>query len=540
MLWYKKHYCLFFNSRNVKNEEGEVETKEFLKSAESTSYKVRNKYTGETLKKTNEAESRLTCATKHIVAPVCGQDKDNSLNLSTETEKDNEVNVEIKNGKESNESEGNVVSSLSVKEEFKESLNVQGGWETNNASEEIKHSSKSVSQKDNKIQVKTRTMEMEMEQQSMIPSVEGNESSYDASICDSNISADLQQVQSELVNVAPKLETENNMDSKHSDYPVHKLKIPRGPKIKRTLSKAERLSRARKAKNALAMKMSSKGGPMKANLPARLGDISEGSSTPKGSISSSVKAEKTVKRRKSSKGSRASSISPRGYGYSMAFMDMDKPTVSVVKQGLDTEESTPDNSLTDNYSSQSLVCAPTSPASSAGTPSENQQAPKKQTYQAKKFRLDQITGKLSAQRQSEAQAAANSPSAFQLARHSSPHPPPPNPSPSPPPNQPPPYPRESYPPGPPPLIYSPMARSCCPTPPHQHMYGAHPGHGMHLPAGRMPPHLEFPPPTSGFMLYTHRMNNYAPQPPPLPPRPCMGQCKSHMNFVVSNQGSMLS
>ena len=463
------------------------------------------------------------------------------MNMLTQTEEDNEVNLEIKNGKESDESKKNVVSALPVKEELKELLNVQGGWETNSASEEIRHGSKSVNQEDNKIQVKTCTMEMEikMKPQNTFPSVEGNEFSYDASNCDSNISADLQQEQSELVTVTPKLETENNMDSKHSEYPVHKLKICKGPKIKRTLSKAERLSRARKAKSALAMKMSSKGGSMKAILPTRHGDIPEGGSTPTGTINSCVKAEKTVQRRKSSKGSRSSSISPRGYGYSMAFMDMEKPTVSVVKQGPDTEESTPDNSLTDN-SSQSLACAPTSPASSAGTPSENQPAPKKQTYQAKKFRLDQITGKLSAQRQSEAQAAANSPSAFQLAKHSSPHPPPPNPSPSPPPNQPPPYPIETYPPtGPPPLIYSPMARSCCPTPPHQHMYGAHPGHGMHLPAGRMPPHLEFPPPSSGYMLYAHRMN-YTPRPPPLPPRPCMGQCKSHMDFIVSSQGTMLS
>ena len=383
--------------------------------------------------------------------------------------------------------------------------------------------------------VDDEVVQIKLDLQSSFPANEENENSNDGSVCDSNSSEVQEQTDSSaLPTVAPNTEANTSAVASKSSDPSHKIRTSKGPKIKRTLSRAERLSRARKAKSGLSVKMglslkvspSSKqqgtpgvNPPSKADTPG-IKLPSKGPSSAK----ASVKSEKTVQRRRSFKGGRPSSVSPRGYGYSMAFMDIEKPSHSGSKPEEDSEVTESGLGLL-KISTQSASYTTTSPTSPtvAGTPAENQAAPKKQTYQAKKFRLDQITGKLSAQRQSEAQAAAHSPSAFQLAKHHSSPTPPPTLSPSPPAN--PPYPRESYPPpGPPPLLYSPMPGSCCPSPHHQHMYGPHPGHGMRLPAGHMHPHPDYPPPSSGYMLYAHGMH-YP------PPGPCIGQCKYHHELL---------
>ena len=388
-------------------------------------------------------------------------------------------------------------------------------------------------------------IEIKLEPRRSFPSRDENDNSNDGSVCDSNSSEVLQEQSDSLavVTVTPKQETKTPLVASKPSDSSHKIKTSKGPKIKRTLSRAERLSRTRKAKSGLSLKMGltlkgspsvkqqgTPGGslPSEAETPG-LGSSSKGA-TP---VKASNKSEKTVQRRRSFKGGRPSSVSPRGYGYSMAFMDIEKPSHSGVKPEEQSEVPTTESALgllkISTQSVTSTTTSPTSPTTTTGTPTENQTAPKKQTYQAKKFRLDQITGKLSAQRQSEAQAAAHSPSAFQLTKHHSSPPPPPALSPSPPAN--PPYPRESYPPpGPPPLLYSPMPGSCCPTPHHQHMYGPHPG--MHLPTGHMHPHPEYPPPSSGYMLYAHGMHY-----PPHGPR--IGQCKYndivHLNYQSSNR-----
>lgn len=367
--------------------------------------------------------------------------------------------------------------------------------------------------------------------------LEESESSNDTTVGEPNTSMELNEEESDslkIVVTVPETETETDqsLDSKPAQSSLHKMKISKGPKIKRTLSRAERLSRSRKNKTGLTLKMGLKGSHLKVSKQAETKQIPKQidtpgvSSPPKGtsSLKPNIKSEKTVQRRRSFRGGRSSSISPRGYGYSMAFMDMDKPAPPVVKAEEEAEVSIPEPGLTalniSTHNSTSTVASSISPTSSTGVPPENQPLPKKQTYQAKKFRLDQITGKLSAQRQSEAKAAAHSPSAFQVTKpHSSPPPPHAVPTPSPPANPPPPYPRESYPPpGPPPLIYSPMPGSCCATPHHQRMYGPHPAHGIRLPPGHMHPHPDYPPPASGYMLYG------MPYPPP-PPGHCIGQCK---------------
>ncbi|XP_068734964.1 uncharacterized protein [Montipora capricornis] len=543
---------------NITNKGEKPEVEEFINVSESPVKDVGEKSTGQLLDKTNKAERMFNCVTENTAAQEFEQKLYSSVELENKIDQSSDLGLKHDEGQRK-QSQENFEMALHVKEEKEDScsgVDVQGSSDlsmkpeetrknsqdsmlniTENVnSEEVKDEYKSTCKKeeDEKAQVYIpgKALNMEVEAQNIVPSVEENEAmcSYDTSNYDSSTSADLHQERNEceeLDTVTPKLEKDNPTDIKPSDCAVQKIKTSKGPKIKRTLSKAERLSRAHKAKSGLTMKTVSKSGPVKVVVPSRRGDNSEGSLITKGTLNNNVKTEKTVQRRKSSKGSRSSSISPRGYGYSMAFMDIEKSAVSVIKPEPEIDESTPDGGLTDNLtnSTQSLPCAvssPTSPANSTGTPNENQPAPKKQTYQAKKFRLDQITGKLSAQRQSEAQAAAHSPSAFQPANHTSPKPAPPNLSPSPPANQPPPYPRESSPPpGPPPLIYSPMPRSCCPTPHHQHMYRAHPGHRMHLPAGHVPPHPEYPPPSPGYMLYAHGMHY---PPPPPPPGPCMGQC----------------
>ena len=384
--------------------------------------------------------------------------------------------------------------------------------------------------------VDDEVLQIKLDSQSSFLPTEENENSNDGSVCDSNSSEVPEQTDSSaLPVVAPNSEaTTTSVASKSFD--PSKIKTSKGPKIKRTLSRAERLSRTRKAKSGISQKMGlslkvgtsakQQGTPV-AYLPSKA-DTSGISLTSKGPTpaKAGIKSEKTVQRRRSFKGGRPSSISPRGYGYSMAFMDIEKPSNSGTKPEEDSEVTESGSGLLD-ISTQSTICTTTSPTipTVAGTPAENQTAPKKQTYQAKKFRLDQITGKLSAQRQSEAKAAAHSPSAFQVTKHHSSPTPPPTLSPSPPAN--PPYPRESYPPpGPPPLLYSPMPGSCCPTPHHQHMYGPHPGHGMHLPAGHMHPHPDYPPPSSGYMLYAHGMH-YP------PPGPCIGQCKYNHDFNIT-------
>ena len=379
--------------------------------------------------------------------------------------------------------------------------------------------------------VDDEVVQIKLEPQSSSLPNEENENSNDGSVSDSNSPEVQEQTSSSaLPTVAPNTEAITSLVSPKSSDPSHKIRTSKGPKIKRTLSRAERLSRTRKAKSGLSLKMalSLKVGVSAkqqvtpgVNLPSKA-DTPEISLPSKGPTpaKASIKSEKTVQRRRSFKGGRPSSISPRGYGYSMAFMDIEKPSHSGTKPEEDSEvtESAMGLLKISTQSTSYTTSSPTSPTV-ASAPAENQTAPKKQTYQAKKFRLDQITGKLSAQRQSEAKAAAHSPSAFQLTKHHSSPPPPPTLSPSPPAN--PPYPRESYPPpGPPPLLYSPMPGSCCPTPHHQHMYGPHPGHGMHLPPGHMHPHPDYPPPSSGYMLYAHGM--HYPHPPP---GPCIGQCK---------------
>lgn len=401
--------------------------------------------------------------------------------------------------------------------------------------EQLKDTPKSVNEStiDCASVVDDEVVQIKLEPQSNFLPTEENENSNDGSVCDSNSSEVPEQTDSSaLPTVAPNSEaTTASVASKSFD--PSKIKTSKGPKIKRTLSRAERLSRTRKVKSGLSLKMglpfkggvsTKQQGTPAVNLPSKA-DTPGISLTSKGPspAKASIKSEKTVQRRRSFKGGRPSSISPRGYGYSMAFMDIEKPSHSGTKPEEDSEVTESASGLL-KISTQSTSCTtttcPTSPTV-AGTPTENQTAPKKQTYQAKKFRLDQITGKLSAQRQSEAKAAAHSPSAFQLTKHHSSPTPPPTLSPSPPAN--PPYPRESYPPpGPPPLLYSPMPGSCCPTPHHQHMYGPHPGHGMHLPAGHMHPHPDYPPPSSGYMLYAHGMH-YP------PPGPCIGQCKYNHN-----------
>ena len=377
--------------------------------------------------------------------------------------------------------------------------------------------------------VDDEVLQIKLEPQSSFLPNEENENSNDGSVCDSNSSEVQEQTDSSaLPTVAPNTEANTSSVASKSFDPSHKIRTSKGPKIKRTLSRAERLSRNRKAKSGLSLKMglslkvsasAKQQGTPGVNLPSKadtpgISLPSKGPSPAKASI----KSEKTVQRRRSFKGGRPSSISPRGYGYSMAFMDIEKPSHSSTKPEEDSEVTESGSGLLkiSTQSTSFITTSPTSPTV-ASAPPESQTVPKKQTYQAKKFRLDQITGKLSAQRQNEAKAAAHSPSAFQLTKHHSSPPPPPTLSPSPPANSP--YPRESYPPpGPPPLLYSPMPGACCPTPHHQHMYGPHPGHGMHLPAGHLHPHPDYPPPSSGYMLYAHGMH-YP------PPGPCIGQCK---------------
>ena len=477
------------------------------------------------------------------VYSVASPELSSVLQLSAEMWDDDNVGASMKEGSR-DESSGNVNTQASGELSIKvEDTSNSSEESLLNVTENIKSEPESLEGAVSKSLEEKGTLEVpadnggnantdvKQELQSSFPSVEENESSNDTSVCDSNTSAELREEQTdslEVVAVAPEIETNTSVGSKPPDSTVHRIKTSKGPKIKRTLSRAERLSRVRKAKGGLTLKMGYKVSPLKVSPPSKQADTSGGSLDPKGAapVKASVKNEKTVQRRRSAKGSRSSSISPRGYGYSMAFMDMEKPGPPVVKTDRETDVSLPESGLTTVSisipSSTSNETSPTSPASSTGTPTENPPAPKNPKFQAKKFRLDQITGKLSAQRQSEAKAAAHSPSAFQRAKHHSSPPPPPTLTPSPPANPPPPYPRESYPPrGPPPLIYSPMPGSICPPPHHQHMYGPHPTHGMHLPAGHMHPLPEYPPPTSGYMLYAHGMHY------PPPPGPCIGQCKSN-------------
>ena len=552
---------LCFNPRDIKDKESEPLAEQHTRAVESVSEDVKVNDNEKISEEENVTESVFTHITEQTTPVELNQEHDSSLDSLSEIEKD-DISVLKTEKSHSSESHSSYKTAMPFKEELKlgdspwnvntqehNELSIENE-ETSNSSEgstlnvtentniePMEGMSKGTEEQEGKPEAvvddrRSEVIDLKLESESTFPSMEENESSNDTSICDSYTSSELHQEQREsleVVTVTPKLETDATVDSKPSDTIIHKMKTSKGPKIKRTLSRAERLSRTRKAKSGLTLKVGFKASPLKVSLPSKQADTPGVSIPPKGTppVKGSVKSEKTVQRRRSSKGSRSSSISPRGYGYSMAFMDIEKPGVPVAKIEPETLESIPDSGLTDalKISTQSITTtapSPTSPASSTGTPTENLPAPKKQTYQAKKFRLDQITGKLSAQRQSEAQAAAHSPSAFQLAKHhSSPPPPPPPLSPSPPAKPPPPYPRESYPPpGPPPLIYSPMPGSCCPTPHHQHMYGPHPSHGMHLPGGHMHPHPEYPPPSSGYMLYTHGMHY------PPPPGPCIGQCKS--------------
>lgn len=512
-----------------------VELKEHEKEKQELVIKLENDKST-VLQEENEASSQIT-ASSTLLQPCKAEDEksiqssfkeESAVKTSSNNDSQESIELSIKVEGMSSASEKNVLS-----------------FET--------ESTKTEQEKDAPENVDDSTMEcasneddevilIKLEPQRSFPSTEENKNSNDGSVCDSNSSEVLQEQSDSvaIVTVAPKTETNTSLVASKPSESSHKIKTSKGPKIKRTLSRAERLSRTRKAKSALTLKMglSLKGSPSAKQQGTPGVSVPSKAETPgvslplKGAtpVKASIKSEKPVQRRRSFKGGRPSSVSPRGYGYSMAFMDIEKPSLSGVKTEEEGEVPTTDSGLgLLKISTQSTTCTTTSPTSptttTAGTPTENQAAPKKQAFQAKKFRLDQITGKLSAQRQSEAQAAAHSPSAFQLTKHHSSPPPPPALSPSPPAN--PPYPREPYPPpGPPPLLYSPMPGSCCPAPHHQRMYGPHPGHGMHLPTGHMHPHPEYPPPSSGYMLYAHGMH--------YPPHgPCMGQCKYNYSIHLN-------
>ncbi|XP_048590122.1 uncharacterized protein LOC5508662 isoform X7 [Nematostella vectensis] len=273
-------------------------------------------------------------------------------------------------------------------------------------------------------------------------------------------------------------------------------------------------------------------------------------------------------RKRALRGSGRNSMSPRGYGYSMAFMDpVSKPESS---ESLATTSSSPTTSASITASSspvlhqaekeascvnvetketktasgllpdseelnevleadeETVVVIPADPVNTATasstSPATTLSKPKTQNFHKKKMRLDQITDKLSAQCKSQIEAAASSPSAFQVAKPHTPTPPPPTQQPAPQPTMqttpthsstshtPPtpisaPYPVEGY---PPPLIYAPMSGACCTNPhchgQHQAMYAnpppSHrgplpPPHGMH---GMGPsPHLHVP--SSPYVMY---------------------------------------
>lgn len=248
---------------------------------------------------------------------------------------------------------------------------------------------------------------------------------------------------------------------------------------------------------------------------------------------SRTRGGKTTTRRRAPRG--RSALNPRGYGYSMAFLPQESSSSNT--ESNKPSENTP--SAVEHSSGTSAVTANTTTITASGT---KPNAVKNPTYQAKKLRLDQITGKLSAQRQCEAQATVQSPSAFQLADHS---PPPPCLPPSPVSLPPPqahspsavtsPYPIDSY---PPPLLYAPsLAAPCCSNPHHQHqpVYPppgppSHPSlpHGVHLPPRHLLSHQEYHPGSSGYMMYP-------PHGPPYP-RPCMGTCKYSYNVVELQLG----
>lgn len=222
-----------------------------------------------------------------------------------------------------------------------------------------------------------------------------------------------------------------------------------------------------------------------------------------------------------------SAISPRGYGYSMAVMhpEVSKPDPTPVE----TKPTPPKDQATESIDTiidslgedtAVIELEPDALESNETSTSQNQTKVKTKNFQAKKFRLDQITVKLSAQRQSEAEAAVQSPSAFQMAtvQQSSSPPmmatPPPAALCTPPPQKIPSppaslashhYPMDTF-NVPPPLIYAPMAAQCCsnphcqqhgnvyPPPPRAQLHGGM-SHPMHLP----PSHLH--PRSAGYVMY---------------------------------------
>lgn len=234
-------------------------------------------------------------------------------------------------------------------------------------------------------------------------------------------------------------------------------------------------------------------------------------------------------RQYSTKTSSRTAVSPRGYGYSMAVMLPEKkeeeiPNVPEKKTETNNNQVIPSDAGGGSSDTNSLI------------------KPKTNTFQQKKKRLDQITGKLSAQRQSEVEAALGTPSTFQPTqpgRHaSSPQPPtrqklspipqqhsiappPPLPSSSP-------LPVESY---PPPLIYSPSMNTPCCNNPHCHQHGTAvypppPSHGP-MPHGMhhlAPSHIhhDYPSGTSqaAYLMYSggSPRSTYS-------GRPCHGECR---------------
>ena len=219
-------------------------------------------------------------------------------------------------------------------------------------------------------------------------------------------------------------------------------------------------------------------------------------------------------------------VSPRGYGYSMAVMLPEKKEEEPVKIS---------EIKTETNNNQVLASETLEGSTGDGTMLTK---PKSSSFQQKKKRLDQITGKLSAQRQSEAGIVLGTSSTFKPIpsgrNASSPQPPPRQVSPlpqqhcislTPPLLSSSPLPVESY---PPPLIYStPMTASCCNNP-HCHqraaIYPQPPSHGP-VPHGMqhtrpIHPHHEY---SSGTSQATYLMYSGTPPGSSYNGRPCLGE-----------------
>lgn len=223
-----------------------------------------------------------------------------------------------------------------------------------------------------------------------------------------------------------------------------------------------------------------------------------------------------------------SAISPRGYGYSMAVMHPEVPkqeTPTIVSES-DSHKNSPQGNSLDNIidslgeDSAVVEIKPVVDSKTESVQDNNTPTSKGKTknFQAKKFRLDQITGKLSAQRQIEAEAAVQSPSAFQMTVSPSPPPLPtlpPAKEPSPKPTLTGQYPMDTnYNVPPPPLIYAPPPpRPPCCNNPHCQQHYPPPSrmtHPMHLTPTHLHPHS-----SGGYVMYPpgHGPPAYETRPP---------------------------